>query len=301
MSNAPPILYSLASFICISCPVYCSDGLIFTLHTSIGLLVRPLFFSCHLATPSIQTSPIAHKAKNLSITTSDNEILGAWFVLSDAFYREFSRSFGRPSGPFVEEDIRTSLREYPTVIFFHGNAADRTARASLYSSVSTRLEANVLVIDYRGFGDSTGEPSEAGLLIDARAAWDWLSKRGAKPDSIIIMGHSLGTSVSALLGEQLASEGRRSQLDEFTNLTLPLTGIHPRGVVLMAPFTSVFAAARTFTLFKLIPLLRPLTSLLEAYEAAMWYLQDKLDTQSRLQVRILSRPDAVTLVKNLNS
>ena len=147
---------------------------------------------------------------NLNITTSDNETLGAWFILSDAFYQEFSKSSGHSSRPFVEEEVRKSLQEHPTVIFFHGNAANRAApyRVSLYSSLSTRLATNVLAIDYRGFGDSTGAPSEAGLLRDGRAAWDWLTNRGAKAGSIVIMGHSLGTSVSALLGEQLASEGR---------------------------------------------------------------------------------------------
>lgn len=78
---------------------------------------------------------------------------------------------------------------------------------SLYSSLSIRLAANVLAIDYRGFGDSTGTPSEAGLLKDGRAAWDWLIDHGAKAGFIVIMDHSLGTSVSALLSEQLASEG----------------------------------------------------------------------------------------------
>jgi abhydrolase domain-containing protein 12 len=168
------------------------------------------------------TVPKAHKATNLNITTSDNEILGAWFILSDAFYQEFSRSSGRPKRPFVEEELRTSLRKYPTVIFFHGNAANRAApyRVSLYSSLSTRLAVNVLAIDYRGFGDSTGSPSEAGLLKDGRAAWDWLIGHGAKADSIVIMGHSLGTSVSALLGEQLASEGEYSTLSKSPSSSL---------------------------------------------------------------------------------
>ena len=57
----------------------------------------------------------------------------------------------------------------------------------------------------------------------------------------------------------------------------------------MAPFTSILTAARTYTLFGLIPLLRPLTALPGIYEAAMRYLQDKLDTQSRLPVRTSHR------------
>ena len=54
----------------------------------------------------------------------------------------------------------------------------------------------------------------------------------------------------------------------------------------MAPFTSMPTVARTYTLFGLIPLLSPLTALPGAYEVAIRYLHDVLDTQSRLPVRL---------------
>lgn len=65
------------------------------------------------------------------------------------------------------------------------------------------LGANVLTIDYRGFGDSGGNPTEEGLGRDARAAWNWLLDEGAKPSDIILMGQSLGTGVAALLAANL--------------------------------------------------------------------------------------------------
>jgi hypothetical protein len=52
----------------------------------------------------------------------------------------------------------------------------------------------------------------------------------------------------------------------------------------MAPFASMPTVARTYTLFGFIPILSPLTALPGAYEAAIQYLQDVLDTQSRLPV-----------------
>lgn len=73
--------------------------------------------------------------------------------------------------------------------------------------LSSRLNANVLVIDYRGFGDSEGTPSERGLQLDARTAWDWLIEHGAKEEDITIVGQSLGTGVSAGLAVELAEEG----------------------------------------------------------------------------------------------
>lgn len=65
----------------------------------------------------------------------------------------------------------------------------------------------MLVIDYRGFGDSESYPSELGLNLDARTSWDWLVEKGADPKDIIIVGQSLGTGVATKLTSQLAEEG----------------------------------------------------------------------------------------------
>lgn len=81
------------------------------------------------------------------------------------------------------------------------------------STTYTSDDSNVLAVDYRGFADSTGDPSQEGLAIDARTAWDWIAARvekaGAGPadKQIVIAGHSLGTGVSSALAAQLADEG----------------------------------------------------------------------------------------------
>lgn len=148
------------------------------------------------------------------MNTPDNVTLGAWFILSDEYYHALPVV---PSS--VTPHIAPALRARPTVLFFHGNAATRAfkARVQYYKAFSSRLAANVFAIDYRGFADSTGTPSEAGLVKDARAAWDWLVAHGAQPEDILVMGHSLGTGVSSQLGAQLAKDG-----------------IKPRGIVLLA-------------------------------------------------------------------
>lgn len=65
----------------------------------------------------------------------------------------------------------------------------------------------MLAIDYRGYGDSDGSPSEAGLAKDARAAWDFVIDNGAKPEDVVIVGQSLGTGVSSKLVYELSQEG----------------------------------------------------------------------------------------------
>ena len=166
-------------------------------HAESSILVKPLIHS------------IAHKAINLNITTKDNVRLGAWLVLSDSFYQASYQAASRPTAPFSESDISLSLASHPTVIYFHGNAANRAAssRVALYMSVTSKLGANVLAVDYRGFGNSEGTPNEVGLGYDGRATWDWLVQRGVKPSEILIMGQSLGTGVATTLAAGLAEEG----------------------------------------------------------------------------------------------
>ena len=101
----------------------------------------------------------------------------------------------------------------------------------------------MLAIDYRGFGDSEGEPSEEGLVADARAAWDWVIEKGARPEDVMIIGHSLGTGVSASLGAELALEN-----------------IQPKGIALLAPFTSLPELLADYSLFGFLPVLQPIYS-----------------------------------------
>ena len=166
------------------------------------------------------------KTRNLKLTTSDNLKIGAWFVLADPYYVETQP---RTAPPKLDE-ITTSLKKSPTILFFHGNAASRAVnyRVQVYTQITSRLsksilinlslhshllaalDANVLAIDYRGFADSEGTPDEAGLLLDALASWDWLIEHGATPDSITVMGQSLGTAVASALAGRLADSGALS-------------------------------------------------------------------------------------------
>ena len=118
-----------------------------------------------------------------------------------------------------------------------------------YQAFASRLRANVFAIDYRGYGDSTGTPSEAGLTLDAHTAWDWLRSHGASPESVLVVGNSLGTGVavqfvSALEAEQGGKEeGSRER---------------PRGVVLLAPFSNVQTLLDTYYIAGIVPLMAPL-------------------------------------------
>ena len=84
----------------------------------------------------------------------------------------------------------------PTILFFHGNGGDIAGAASA-SPIYQQAGFGVMFLSYRGYGESTGSPSEAGLIADAKAAYDWLASRDIPADRIVLVGESLGTGVAS--------------------------------------------------------------------------------------------------------
>jgi len=65
-----------------------------------------------------------------------------------------------------------------------------------------------MIFDYRGYGQSTGEPSEAGLYQDALASYDYLiQQRRIPPERLIIFGRSLGSGVAGEVAIRRSSAG----------------------------------------------------------------------------------------------
>ena len=83
-----------------------------------------------------------------------------------------------------------------TLLFSHGNGEDLRGALALATNYREAGYA-VFAYDYRGYGTSTGLPSEAGVYADVLAAWDHLTGvLGAPPESIVSMGRSLGTTAA---------------------------------------------------------------------------------------------------------
>jgi uncharacterized protein len=88
-----------------------------------------------------------------------------------------------------------------TFLAFHGNASNIANRADVYRFL-TDTPANVLAVEYRGYGKSEGRPSESGMYQDAVAGYDFLTARGVQPENIVSFGQSLGTAVATRLATQ---------------------------------------------------------------------------------------------------
>jgi pimeloyl-ACP methyl ester carboxylesterase len=82
----------------------------------------------------------------------------------------------------------------PALIYFGGNAED--AAASLSDFDTEFPDRAVYVVNYRSYGGSTGRPSEAALVSDAHALYDWVT---AHHDPVAVVGRSLGSGVATAL------------------------------------------------------------------------------------------------------
>jgi len=89
----------------------------------------------------------------------------------------------------------------PTILYFHGNAANAANRAP---KIAMMLEDGfgVFYLNNRGYGGSGGSPTEANNVADAIAAYDYLAGRGVPAESIAVFGESLGSGPAVRLAAE---------------------------------------------------------------------------------------------------
>ena len=158
------------------------------------LLQDRLVFLPHMPGRALDATPqvIRLDYEDAWIDTADGERLHGWYIPA--------------------EDARG------TVLFFHGNAGNISHRMESIL-IFNRLGLNVLIVDYRGYGQSSGKPGEQGTYRDARAAWNYLVEQlHVSPERIVIFGRSLGGGVGAWLASR--------------------PGVEPAGVIIESCFSS---------------------------------------------------------------
>lgn len=128
----------------------------------------------------------------------------------------------------------------PTLLYFHGNGGSLATRSERIRKYMSRGRG-IYMMSYRGYSGSTGSPSEAANVTDAKSAWDDLVALGVAPADIIIYGESLGSGVAV----QVAAAKT------------------PSALVLDAPYTSMVDVAASH--YPWLPV-RPM--LLDRYESA---------------------------------
>lgn len=121
-------------------------------------------------------------------------------------------------------------QRWVTVLFMHGVAGNISHRAENVAALHANLDAHVFLFDYRGYGRSSGEPSEEGTYLDAEAAFEILCQRSdVDCHRIILFGHSLGGAVAielaARLGQRvcgLVVESSFTSARDVARLMLPI-------------------------------------------------------------------------------
>ncbi|GJL65628.1 MAG: hypothetical protein NPIRA05_05990 [Nitrospirales bacterium] len=97
--------------------------------------------------------------------------------------------------------------QQPVLLWCHGNAGNISHRLSNVSELHRR-GISVMIFDYRGYGKSTGVPSETGFYQDALTAYDFLrTHKNVHPKRLVIFGRSLGTSVAGEVARQRSVAG----------------------------------------------------------------------------------------------
>ncbi|KAI1823026.1 alpha/beta-hydrolase [Xylaria intraflava] len=207
--------------------------------------------------------------------TSGDESLYAWHVLPLRSVLRHHDRFQPTTAGLLENATTTEslkiLREDPNsrlVISFHGNAGHiaQGLRTNHFHTLTDTSTFHVLSIDYRGYGRSTGFPSEAGLIQDGVAAVDWAMNVAKVPSSrIVVMGHSLGTAVTSGVVEYFAA-----RQVEFA------------GVILVAGFSNVPTLLSSYKGAGFIPILSPLRPVPPLLRLFQGFIVDKWDSARRL-------------------
>ena len=110
-----------------------------------------------------------------------------------------------------------------TLLFFHGNAGNISGRLESVQQFH-QLGLNVLIVDYRGYGQSTGAPSEEGIYRDAEACWRYLTEtKDLAPQDVVIFGRSMGGGPATWLA---AREKPGAVILESVFTNVPDVGAH---------------------------------------------------------------------------
>ena len=189
---------------------------------------------------------------------------------------------------FIKQHARR-LGSCPTILFLHGNAGTMGDRLDNARGLFASAGANILMVEYRGYGTSDGEPSEDGLMLDAQAGLDyiqgelharagqgsvwsqphagliavlcaWAGRKDVDRSRVVVFGRSLGGAVALWLAHRNPRQ--------------------VRGVIAENTFTSVRDMA--LPLFPMLRLLPP--RLLALLQASHW---DSLARVAELPVPVL--------------
>lgn len=149
--------------------------------------------------------------EDIRLKTPDGESLHA-FLMAQRTASEREKARGE------DEEGNETIKRRPTILFLHANAGNMGHRLPLASVFYKRFGCNVFMLSYRGYGLSTGQPSEQGIRIDAQTALDWIRKHEALQKTVIV---AYGQSIGGAVAVDLASRNAKSVSSKVLALSIP--------------------------------------------------------------------------------
>ncbi|XP_039185399.1 protein ABHD12B isoform X2 [Crotalus tigris] len=196
--------------------------------------------------------------RNFYLTSEPGITFGIWYTLADNRRKEAEgKDFS-----WYEEALAD---DNPIIIYLHGNGGTRATshRVNFIKGMSDG-GFHVLTVDYRGYADSTGKPSEKGFTTDVLCLYNWIKARSGN-STIIFWGHSLGTGIATNTARKLKEQG-----------------IIVDAIILEAAYTTIRDAAASI----------PLTTIYRKFPGFEYFI---LDTMARADMFFLNEENVQVL------
>ncbi|GAO13676.1 hypothetical protein UVI_02017790 [Ustilaginoidea virens] len=218
-----------------------------------------------------------HQVAPFHLRTPDGNLIYAWHILPLPLYQKHQANIAQgassdkaPLDVAATESFRL-LRSDPEaklILYFHGNAGHvaQMYRADSYHSLTDTSSYHVIAIDYRGYGHSTGYPTEPGLIQDAETLVEWSTKvAGVSSDRIVLFGHSLGTAVVSGVADKYSRQG-----------------VDFAGLVLVAGFSDLSNLLTGYRIGGVFPVMGPLAAWPSVVRFLQGFVVDKWHSANRL-------------------
>ncbi|XP_035023852.1 lysophosphatidylserine lipase ABHD12 [Hippoglossus stenolepis] len=199
-------------------------------------------FSADLGRPE----DVVNHTRNFYLNTEEGISVGVWHTLPASQWDD-------AAGKSPEWHQETLGDGRPVIIYLHGNAGTRAMKHRV-ALVKILSEAgyHILSLDYRGYGDSSGEPSEAGMTRDALYLYQWVKTQN-RGSLVCIWGHSLGSGVATNAAVKLQEQGSAAD-----------------ALILEGPFTRIGDVVVTHPVAKMY-------TFLPGFESLLWSILETND------------------------
>lgn len=178
--------------------------------------------------------PFSHNLTNVHnfhVEVEPGVRIGVWHYIPESQTYNHAKHLSDSMSEHLKKYIGKNNDNTPVMIYVHGNDRDRASPFRVKKCKNlNKLGYHIFAIDYRGYGDATGHPSEEGVVKDVLTLYNTIMSYN-KNTTIYLYGHSLGSAIVTHTARKISE----------SNLKLD-------GIVLEAPFLNISQASKDYHL-----------------------------------------------------